>query len=128
MVTVRPIDVHGDYTLEARGLWRVKGDFMGGPFVSHMRLDKANQRIIVAEIFIYSPDKLKETWYRLMETSLYTLKLPNERSKARFIKSERGNKLKHYNKWKTTESESALRKATLTSRLRSDSQDLFRNC
>ena len=33
----------------------VKGDFGGGPFVSHMRLDKANQRIIVAEIFIYSP-------------------------------------------------------------------------
>ena len=82
MVTVRPIDVHGDYTLEARGLWRVKGDFMGGPFVSHMRLDKANQRIIVAEIFIYSPDKLKRNLVRLMEASLYTLKLPNEKKQG----------------------------------------------
>ncbi|MPN58608.1 hypothetical protein SDC9_206315 [bioreactor metagenome] len=55
---------------------------MGGPFVSHMRLDKANQRIIVAEIFIYSPDKLKRNLVRLMEASLYTLKLPNEKKQG----------------------------------------------
>lgn len=78
-VTTRSIGVHGDYTLEARGLWRVKGDFMGGPFVSHVRLDKANQRIIVAEVFIYSPDKLKRNLMRQMEASLYTLKLPDEK-------------------------------------------------
>lgn len=77
-VEVRPIDIHGDYTMEARGLWRMKGDFMGGPFVSHTRLDKDNNRIITAEIFVYSPDKLKRNLVRQMEASLYTLKLPNE--------------------------------------------------
>ena len=78
-VDVRPIDIHGDYTMEARGLWRMKGDFMGGPFVSHTRLDKANQRIITAEIFVYSPDKLKRNLVRMLEASLYTLKLPAEK-------------------------------------------------
>ncbi|WP_321330686.1 DUF4837 family protein [uncultured Bacteroides sp.] len=78
MVSVRAIGVHGDYTLEVRGLWRVKGDFMGGPFVSHVRLDKTNQRIIVAEIFVYSPDKMKRNLVRMLEASLYTLKLPDE--------------------------------------------------
>lgn len=78
-VEVRPIDIHGDYTMESRGLWRMKGDFMGGPFVSHTRLDKANNRIITAEIFVYSPDKLKRNLVRQMEASLYTLKLPNEK-------------------------------------------------
>lgn len=78
-VDVRPIDIHGDYTMEARGLWRMKGDFMGGPFVSHTRLDKANKRIVTAEIFIYSPDKLKRNLVRQMEASLYTLKLPNDK-------------------------------------------------
>lgn len=29
MTDVRPISVQGDYALEARGLWRIKGDFMG---------------------------------------------------------------------------------------------------
>ena len=55
---VKPIKVQGEYALEARGLWRMRGgDFMGGPFVSHTRLDKENQRIIGAEVFVYSPDK-----------------------------------------------------------------------
>lgn len=78
MTDVRPIEVHGDYTMEARGLWRMKGDFMGGPFVSHTRLDKENQRIITAEIFVYSPDKMKRNLVRRLEASLYTLKLPHE--------------------------------------------------
>ncbi|MBQ8672816.1 MAG: DUF4837 family protein [Bacteroides sp.] len=79
MTDVRPIAVQGEYALEARGLWRIKGDFMGGPYVSHMRLDKTNQRIVVAEIFVYSPDKLKRNLVRQMEASLYTLKMPDER-------------------------------------------------
>lgn len=77
-VTCRPISVHGKYALESRGLWRVKGDFMGGPFVSHTRLDEKNQRIITAEIFVYSPDKLKRNLVRGMEASLYSLQLPLE--------------------------------------------------
>lgn len=76
MTDVRAINVQGEYCLEARGLWRVKGDFMGGPYVSHMRLDREHQRIIVAEIFVYSPDKLKRNLVRQMEASLYTLRLP----------------------------------------------------
>lgn len=75
---VRPINVHNDYTMEARGLWRMKGDFMGGPFVSHTRLDKKNQRIVTAEVFVYSPDKMKRNLIRQMEASLYTLRLPDE--------------------------------------------------
>ena len=45
----------------------------------HTRLDKANQRIITAEIFVYSPDKLKRNLVRMLEASLYTLKLPAEK-------------------------------------------------
>lgn len=78
-VETRAISVQGEYTLEARGLWRMKNDFMGGPFVSHTRLDQANNRVITAEIFVFSPDKLKRKLVRRMEASLYTLKLPNEK-------------------------------------------------
>ncbi|MDR0894949.1 MAG: DUF4837 family protein [Prevotellaceae bacterium] len=80
MSDVRPISVRGEYALEMRGLWRVKGDMMGGPYVSYMRLDRPNQRIIVVEIFIYSPDKLKRNLVRQMEASLYTLRLPYEKN------------------------------------------------
>jgi hypothetical protein len=76
LTDVRPITVQGKYAFEARGLWRMTKDMMGGPFVSHARLDTINQRIIVAEIFVYSPDKLKRNLVRGMEASLYTLRLP----------------------------------------------------
>lgn len=82
MTDVRPVSVRGAYALEARGLWRIKGDFMGGPYVSHSRLDKVNQRIIVSEIFVYSPDKMKRNLVRQMEASLYTLKLPEGEQKG----------------------------------------------
>jgi hypothetical protein len=32
-----------------------------------------------AEIFVYSPDKLKRNLVRMLEASLYTLKLPAEK-------------------------------------------------
>ena len=64
LTDVRPINVQNSYTMEARGLWRMKGDFMGGPYVSHTRLDEKNQRIITAEIFVYSPDKMKRNLVR----------------------------------------------------------------
>lgn len=79
---VKPIEVQGEYALEARGLWKVKGDFMGGPYVSHTRLDKANNRIVTAEVFIYSPDKLKRNLMRRMEASLYTLKFASDKAPA----------------------------------------------
>jgi hypothetical protein len=75
-VEIEPIEVQGQYAMEARGLWRIKGDFMGGPFVSHSRVDTVNNRVITAEIFVYSPDKMKRNLVRTLEASLYTLKLP----------------------------------------------------
>ena len=56
----------------------MKGDMMGGPFVSHSRVDQENGRVIVVEAFIFSPDKLKRNLMRMMEASLYTLQLPEE--------------------------------------------------
>ena len=68
-VDVEDIVVKGEYAQEARGLWEMEGDMMGGPFVSHARVDRANGRVIVVEAFIYSPDKLKRN---LMEEKIDT--------------------------------------------------------
>lgn len=78
MTDVRLFAQGGDTICEVRGLWRVKGDFMGGPFVSHMRVDKVRQRVVVCEVFVYAPDRMKRNLIRQMEASLYTLKLPGD--------------------------------------------------
>lgn len=77
---VSKISLQGDYALEARGLWRVKNDFMGGPFVSHLRLDQENNRLIFTEVFVYAPSKLKRNLLRSIEASLYTVRLPSSLS------------------------------------------------
>lgn len=56
-----------------RGLWEMHGDAMGGPFVAHAVVDSANQRILVAEAFVYAPEATKRNKLRQMEAALYTL-------------------------------------------------------
>ena len=51
---------------------------MGGPFVSHSRVDEANGRVVVAEAFVYAPETLKRDLMRRMEAALYTLQLPQQ--------------------------------------------------
>lgn len=77
-VDVKDIVVKGDYAFEARGLWYMKGDMMGGPFVSHARVDKPNGRVVVVEAFVFAPEKQKRDLMRQMEAALYTLNLPQE--------------------------------------------------
>ena len=72
------ITVQGKYCGVMRGLWKMVGDMMGGPFVSHIRLDEQNQRVVVAEGFVYAPETSKRNFIRRMEASLFTLRLPGE--------------------------------------------------
>ncbi len=55
-----------------RGLWEVKGDAMGGPFVSHVIEHKGNT--LVVEAFVFAPGKKKRNYLRQLEAALYTLK------------------------------------------------------
>ena len=75
---VKPIVVHREYAMEMRGLWYVENDCMGGPYVSHHRVDTENNRVIVVEGFVYAPEKMKRGMIRRLEGSLYTLMLPEE--------------------------------------------------
>ena len=77
-VDVKDFSVKGEYAFEARGLWYMENDMMGGPFVSHARVDRPNGRVVVVEAFIYAPEKKKRDLMRKMEASLYTLNLPQE--------------------------------------------------
>lgn len=75
---VKPIVVHGKYAMEARGLWYMENDMMGGPYVSHSRVDETTGTVYVVEGFVYAPEKMKRGMIRRLEGSLYTLMLPDE--------------------------------------------------
>ncbi len=48
-------EIDGKKAYETRGKWEVKGDFMAGPFINYMILDKPKNRIVVFEGFTYAP-------------------------------------------------------------------------
>lgn len=74
-VDVRNYTQNGQFIQEARGLWEMSGDAMGGPFVSQSRVDSMNNRVIVTEAFVYAPSKMKRSMIRRLEASLYTLRM-----------------------------------------------------
>ena len=64
---------------EVRGLWKIlNGEAMGGPYVSHTRLDHVNGRIVTTEVFLYAAGQKKRTALRQAEAILYTLTLPED--------------------------------------------------
>ena len=76
----RAITVQEDeHATEVRGLWKIlNGEAMGGPYVSHTRLDQVNGRVVTAEAFLYAAGQKKRTALRQAEAILYTLQLPQD--------------------------------------------------
>jgi hypothetical protein len=77
---VRNIVVHEDeHATEVRGLWKIlDGESMGGPYVSHTRLDQVNGRVVTVETFLYAAGQKKRSALRQAEAILYTLQLPQD--------------------------------------------------
>ncbi len=62
--------------MELRGVWKVQGYFMGGPFVNYFVKDVENNRLVMIEAFVFAPRKQNKAYYmRQMESVLYTLRL-----------------------------------------------------
>ena len=66
--TYKEMNVNGKYCILLRGLWRVEGDMMGGPFVSITFRDKENNRMIAIEGFVYAPSNKKRNYVRQLES------------------------------------------------------------
>jgi hypothetical protein len=47
--------------LEARGTYKMVGDFMGGPFLSYLVQDKQNNRVLLIDTYVYAPAGQKES-------------------------------------------------------------------
>ena len=72
--TFRSFNLKDKYTAELRGLWKVEGDFMGGPFVSVSQLDEKTNRIYTVDGYVYAPKYNKREYVRQLEAILYSLR------------------------------------------------------
>lgn len=66
--------IAGVQQFEVRGLWEMKNGFMGGPFVSLVRVDSVRQQVVITEGFVFSPNSSKRDLLRSLESALRTIK------------------------------------------------------
>ena len=71
--TVMIDDITGTDLLVVRGLWDMRNDAMGGPFVSYCYADTARKRFLIVEGFVFAPDKKKRPIMRQLEAALQTV-------------------------------------------------------
>lgn len=71
-------DFPGGYAVEARGLWEVDNDFMGGPFISYTFIDRANNKVITLDGYVYNPNNDKKNYLRQLESIFFAMKFSKE--------------------------------------------------
>lgn len=65
---------------ELRGLWRMDGAAMGGPFIMRAVLDAKRQRVVVTDGYVYYPSReRKRNHIRQLEAMMHTLKFSDDK-------------------------------------------------
>ncbi|PZX10302.1 uncharacterized protein DUF4837 [Breznakibacter xylanolyticus] len=72
-IIYKQFTLNNEKVAEIRGLWKVVGDMMGGPFISHAHYDPTTNKVTVTEGYVYSPEKPnKRNFIWQAEAILYT--------------------------------------------------------
>lgn len=61
-------------TLETKGIWDVKNDFMSGPFINYAIEDKVNNRYVVIEGYVFAPSVEKRDYTFELEAIIRSVK------------------------------------------------------
>jgi hypothetical protein len=67
------VNLNGRYAIETRGLWKLVGDFMGGPFVNYVFLDEKTNQMVMIDGFLYSPKKGKRDLLMHLESIAFSI-------------------------------------------------------
>ncbi|MCL2683248.1 MAG: DUF4837 family protein [Bacteroidales bacterium] len=67
------VNLNGRYAIETRGLWKLVGDFMGGPFINYVFLDEERNQMVMIDAFLYSPKKGKRDLLMQLEAIVYSI-------------------------------------------------------
>ncbi len=77
----RERSLNDKYAIEARSLWRVQGDYMGGPFVTYTFVDENTNRVFMVDGWVFAPKYRKRDYLRQVEAIIWSLRFPEEKKK-----------------------------------------------
>lgn len=67
--------INNKSTIETKGIWDLKEDFMGGPFINYAIEDKKNNRWVIAEGFAFAPSVEKRDYMLELEAIIRSIKI-----------------------------------------------------
>lgn len=62
------------YAIEARGIWELEKDFMGGPFISYLIHNPDKNELLFLDGFVYAPEEEKRNYVQYLEHVLSGVK------------------------------------------------------
>jgi len=65
----------GNDAFVSKGLWKIQGDFMGGPYINYTIKDTLNKRYLVLEGFVFAPNVHKRNYLFELEAAIKTAKI-----------------------------------------------------
>ncbi len=77
-----PMELHGSYAVEVRGVWDLVNDFMGGPFIGYLIHDKSTDQLLYIEGFVHAPSTTKRKFMERIENILRNTKFGNNSAAA----------------------------------------------
>ena len=66
-------DFPSGYAMEARGLWEVQNDWMGGAFVSYTFVNPKTSKVITLDGYVYNPNNDKKNFIRHLESIFWAV-------------------------------------------------------
>lgn len=66
----RKLSLKKELAVEMRGLWEVRKDFMGGPFISYTFVDKRNNLVVTLDGYVYAPNEDKRELLKQVQSIL----------------------------------------------------------
>lgn len=69
---VKSVEFNEFYAMEAKGIWELNNDYMGGPFISYLIHNPNNNELYLLDGFVFAPSKKKRELMQYLELILNT--------------------------------------------------------
>lgn len=66
--------INGYYALDARGIWEISNDYMGGAFVSYLILNPNTNELIFVDGFLHAPGQEKRNFMQYIDYIIHTMR------------------------------------------------------
>ncbi|GLB52907.1 DUF4837 domain-containing protein [Neptunitalea chrysea] len=76
--SIHKVEIDNRKAIESRGLWEMKNFLMGGPYINYMIPDKANNRYIVIDGFVFAPSIDKRDYIFELESIAKSIKFKED--------------------------------------------------